>query len=96
MSWLLRWLIRAYWALVPERSRRTCLFKESCSRYVYRMALEHGARAGWKALVGRYRQCRSGYTFVERNGNVELKTAGGVYVPMDELVSALFSRPGAE
>lgn len=54
------------------------------------------ALAGRKPLVGRYCQCRSGYTFVERNGNVELKTAGGVYVPVDELAIELFSRPGAE
>lgn len=55
--------IRLYW-LVPARKRKQCLFKESCSRYVYRITRNHGFVKGFKALLMRWRQCRPGYHFI--------------------------------
>jgi putative component of membrane protein insertase Oxa1/YidC/SpoIIIJ protein YidD len=67
--------IRAYWRLVPARRRRLCLFRESCSRFVYRTTIEGGALAGARALRRRIRQCRSGY-------NVRI-TADGLQIVCD-------------
>lgn len=55
-------LIRLYWAwaLWPASVRRTCLFRQSCSRHVYRTTRRQGLRAGWRALRQRHRQCRAG------------------------------------
>ena len=60
MSYLMCWVIQLYW-LVPKRWRRSCLFRESCSHHVYRIAREAGGRAALQALHRRYRQCRPGY-----------------------------------
>ena len=46
----------------PER-RRSCLFHESCSRYVERIAVEQGAVAALRAAWCRLRACRPGYSF---------------------------------
>lgn len=62
MSVLLRLAIRLYW-LLPESRRRRCLFRESCSRHVYRLAGEKGFRAALAAFRVRSRQCRPGYAF---------------------------------
>lgn len=53
-------LICLYWALWPARVRRACLFRHSCSRYVYYTTRRYGLRAGQRALARRYRQCRPG------------------------------------
>lgn len=60
MKWVLILVIRLYW-LVPVRWRRSCLFKESCSHFVYRVACNEGGWAGIRALRSRIRQCRPGY-----------------------------------
>jgi putative component of membrane protein insertase Oxa1/YidC/SpoIIIJ protein YidD len=57
---LLLVVIRLYWALWPPSARRTCLFRQSCSRHVYRTTRRYGLRVGWLALCQRYRQCRPG------------------------------------
>jgi len=59
-------LIKLYWVLVPEHKRRPCLFRESCSRYVFRAFLTEGVRKGILAFKLRFQQCRPGY-LVRRN-----------------------------
>ena len=48
-------LIRIYWLIIPNRIKGTCLFDETCSRYVYRHLEENGFRAGITALKYRYK-----------------------------------------
>jgi uncharacterized protein len=50
--------IELYWRLTPEHRRRSCVFRESCSRHVYRIARDSGVRAGVSALWHRSRRCR--------------------------------------
>lgn len=57
-------VIRCYWRLTERHVVRTCLFRESCSRYVYRIVQDHGIRAGLAALAARFRSCRGGFTAV--------------------------------
>lgn len=54
-------IIKCYWQVVPPHKRRYCLFRESCSRYVFRVVLEQGSIQGFKAFARRYRTCRPGY-----------------------------------
>lgn len=60
MRLLLLLIIRLYW-LIPVSRRKRCLFKESCSRYVFTITKERGLIPGLKALFRRSRQCRPGY-----------------------------------
>lgn len=50
--------IRFYWLLPSMFRQRKCIFKESCSRYVLRIAQTEGGLAAFKALKTRYIQCR--------------------------------------
>jgi putative component of membrane protein insertase Oxa1/YidC/SpoIIIJ protein YidD len=56
-------LIRLYW-LLPNRYKRSCIFKETCSRYVFRKIQEGGAWAGILSFKERYHQCRSTYSII--------------------------------
>ena len=53
--------IRFYWLIVPNKIKGVCLFKESCSKYVYRKLTEDGFKAGVKALRYRIKTCRQPY-----------------------------------
>lgn len=46
MRHLLIWAVRIYRMVVPPQRRRSCLFRESCSRHVERIAVEQGAGEG--------------------------------------------------
>ena len=57
-------LIKAYWFIIPESKRNCCIFRESCSRYVYRKIIEDGFFYGLKAFRFRYQNCRPGYQLI--------------------------------
>ena len=63
MRHLLIWAVRIFRRVVPPQRRRSCLFRESCSRHVERIAVEQGAVAALGAAWRRFRACRPGYSF---------------------------------
>lgn len=65
MKFFLLMVIRVYWLVTPVHARRSCLFKESCSRYVYRVTAQEGFLKGIRALYTRWKHCRSGYALYE-------------------------------
>jgi len=75
MKYLLLFLIRIYQTLTPKRFRGRCLFKESCSNYVYRIVSQEGLKKGLNALKYRYHNCRPNYYIWEDGGKVFLITA---------------------
>lgn len=64
MKYLLLFIIKAYWLLIPTSKRKHCLFKQSCSNYVFQEAKDQGLVKGLKALLFRYENCRSGYQLI--------------------------------
>lgn len=59
-------VIRLYWLVVPERKRRECIFRQSCSQHVYQALKSEGMKSGIKAFIFRYRNCRPGCeTFID-------------------------------
>ncbi|MGE9313293.1 membrane protein insertion efficiency factor YidD [Niabella sp. CJ426] len=63
MRYFLLFIIRLYW-LIPKKSRRRCLFKETCSQYVYRISRQKGLNAGIAALRDRRKKCRPGFYYI--------------------------------
>lgn len=61
-------IIRLYWFLIPESKRRTCLFKTSCSNYVYTKTKSEGLITGIKALKFRIKNCNPKYSIITING----------------------------
>ncbi len=90
MSWLLRLPIWLYWIAWPEGRRRQCLFAESCSRHVYRVASSHGLGAGLRALLLRVRRCRPGWTILPSDDgrSLRVRLADGTVVDEHDLARA--------
>ncbi len=85
MTPVLLWVIECYWRLVPPSRRRTCLFRVTCSTYVYNTARSRGALAGISAIVRRLRQCRRGFSITfDGEMRPSLHLADGSVLPVDE------------
>ena len=90
MRRLILFSVRLYWRLTNATRRRPCLFRESCSRHVYRITREGGALKGMVAFVGRFRRCRPGYA-VELTGQAGpfLRLADGSVAWPSELADSM-------
>ena len=86
---LLALAVRAYWIFWPKRWKKTCIYKESCSRYVYRLALETGTLAGLAGFFRRMRTCRTGYRFVVAESVLFMEAADGTLIHRSDLSAAL-------
>ena len=82
-------LIRIYWLIIPNRIKGTCLFDETCSRYVYRHLEENGFRAGITALKYRYKVCREPFVIRKNksSNSLELHLCNGDIVNQKEINS---------
>jgi len=84
MKWLLIGAVLIYRGLARHRIRRRCLFRESCSQHVLRVAREHGLARGLKALTWRIRVCRGGYRVLPTpQGHFAIQLVDGTVIPPD-------------
>jgi uncharacterized protein len=65
MKWILLKSIEFYWRYVPDSLKGICLFRESCSRYVYRSLKDNGFKEGYRALKYRFDVCRMPFSIEE-------------------------------
>nr|BFF37363.1 hypothetical protein BACT7_22250 [Tenacibaculum mesophilum] len=61
MKHLLLLSIKAYWKFKPKDKPACCIFRKSCSHYVYEETKRKGILAGVKALKYRLNNCTYGY-----------------------------------
>lgn len=85
MRYFLLVAIHLYWRILPPAKRQSCLFRESCSRHVYRMAKEKGIFEGLKAFNKRVRQCKPGYHVHYQENSVELELRDKTILKQDEI-----------
>ena len=82
MKFLLRGFIRLYWLVWPRRLNRGCIYRETCSHHVHRIAGESGFVAGCRALLLRYRTCRPGYiASTSPEGELGIVLYDGSFIP---------------
>ncbi len=61
MKYVLLFSIKVYWFLKPKDKKPCCIFRKSCSHYVYEITLKEGFLIGFKALSFRIKNCRYGF-----------------------------------
>lgn len=65
MKYLLLLTIKIYWLTIPKQKRNKCIFKKSCSNYVFDITKQEGLIKGLKALKNRFENCRPGYSEID-------------------------------
>lgn len=95
MKLLLMLIIKAYWAIVPSKNRRKCIFRVSCSHYVYQMTKNKGWISGLKALRYRFLHCRAGFNMVEHpiDGSKMMVLRNGQVLPESDISTRLIHQP---
>ena len=91
MKLLLLLIIRIYWFLIPPSKRRKCLFKISCSHYVFDKTSSGGFISGLKALSFRIKNCNSKYNIIIINEEKFLVTATNQVINEDEINTSILT-----
>ncbi|PHR15129.1 MAG: hypothetical protein COA40_03060 [Aequorivita sp.] len=88
-------IIKSYWLIVPKSSRRKCLFKVSCSHYVYQQTKKNGLQAGLRALHFRIENCNPSYQIIDLGDEKILVTKTNKVFPEKELNKLILNPPSA-
>ena len=83
-----------YWLLIPEPKRGRCIFKKSCSHYVFEIEKQVGFSKGIKAFYFRYKNCRSNFDiFQNANTNqIQMLLPTKIIVGCDEIADRLLTK----
>lgn len=65
MKIILLSIINLYWNIIPKEKRRRCIFRVSCSQYVYQITQKEGLYKGLLAFGYRFKNCRGGYQILD-------------------------------
>jgi hypothetical protein len=84
MKYIILLLIRVYW-LVPKRKRPRCLYRETCSKHVYRITKNQGFKNGMEALQLRINTCTPYYNILEIENQRILICKNGMMIEGDEI-----------
>ncbi len=71
--------------VLPEKKISCCIFKETCSHYVYRHTVEGGFFIGISALRQRIKKCRKGHQLHSGLQGFEMELADGTVIKEDEI-----------
>lgn len=91
MKFILLAAIKIYWLCWPKRWKRTCLYRESCSRYVYRITEEKGFKAGMQAFMKRYHKCRADYSVIILDDHLQLRLSDDSILNESEISKELLT-----
>lgn len=94
MKYALLIIIKIYWFIIPEGKRRSCLFCESCSQFVYRETEEKGFIIGVMAFRNRYNSCRPGYEIIriESENAIMMKLSSGEILQENSISKTIVSQ----
>lgn len=83
MKYLILLIIQFYWYTKPKHSQPKCIFKKSCSHFVYDETLQNGFLKGLKAFNYRYKNCRSGFEIFRNPINNKIQ----VLLPTNQIIA---------
>ena len=61
MKYTILFIVQLYWLFKSKNRKAKCIFKKSCSIYVYEKAKEEGFILWIEAFLFRYKNCRGGF-----------------------------------
>jgi len=91
MKYLLLLIIKMYWKVIPVKNRKKCIYRMSCSKYVFEETKENGFLKGIKALNYRYHNCRQGFELFNSpiDGTKQLILPSGEILNENEIAKRL-------
>jgi len=86
MYYIVILIIKIYYKIYPEDQRRVCIYAESCSKYVLRVAKNKGFFEAIKAYSDRIKSCNVDYIHTFPDGVfINITTKNGVILEENEI-----------
>ncbi|MXO05234.1 MULTISPECIES: membrane protein insertion efficiency factor YidD [Flavobacterium] len=94
MKYLTLLIIRLYWILIPQSNRRKCIFKKSCSNYVFEITQKEGFIKGLKAFQFRYKNCRGNFSIFKNpiNDQIQMILPSQIIIDREEIAERLIKQ----
>ncbi|AOC95816.1 MULTISPECIES: membrane protein insertion efficiency factor YidD [Flavobacterium] len=94
MKYLTLLIIRLYWILIPQSNRRKCIFKKSCSNYVFEITQKEGFMKGLKAFQFRYKNCRGNFSIFKNpiNDQIQMILPSQIIIDREEIAERLIKQ----
>lgn len=91
MKYFILLSIRLYWILIPQSKRRKCIFKKSCSNYVFETTQKEGFIQGLKAFLFRYKNCRGNFAIFKNpvNNQTQMILPSQIIISEEEIAERL-------
>lgn len=93
MKHLILFVIQIYWKLIPPSKRKRCIFKKSCSNYVFEITQKEGFKNGLKAFLFRYQNCRGNFQiFINPiNNQIQMILPSQLIIKSEEIAERLIN-----
>jgi len=85
LSFFAKKAIEYYWKNVPADKRRVCIYKVSCSKFVYDKIETRGFISGVKAYLSRIKNCNAHYSISKVNDEIQIKTKSGIFLYEEQI-----------
>lgn len=84
-------MIRLYWLSKSKNSKPKCIFKKSCSNYVYEITKQQGFLKGLKAFGFRYKNCRADILIFKNpiNNKINILLPSKIIIEENEIAKRL-------
>lgn len=93
MKFLLLLAIKMYWKIIPSSKRKKCIFKKSCSNYVYEITQKEGFINGLKAFQFRYQNCRGNFAIFKNplTNKIQMILPSQIIIDREEISERLIN-----
>ncbi|KRD12751.1 hypothetical protein ASE21_02255 [Flavobacterium sp. Root901] len=91
MKYLILFFIRIYWKSIPASNRKKCIFKKSCSNYVFEVTQKEGFMEGLKAFLFRYKNCRGNFSIFQNpmDNKIQMILPSQIIIDREEIADRL-------
>jgi putative component of membrane protein insertase Oxa1/YidC/SpoIIIJ protein YidD len=82
-----------YWNCIPPAKRKKCIFKKSCSNYVFEVTQKEGFISGLKAFSFRYKNCRGNFQIFKNpiNDKIQMILPSQIIIEREEIAERLIN-----
>lgn len=93
MKHLILFAIKMYWSCIPPSKRKKCIFKKSCSNYVFEVTQKEGFIKGLKAFRFRYKNCRGNFAIFKNpiTNKLQMLLPSQIIIETEEIAERLIS-----
>lgn len=93
MKHVILFAIKMYWKVLPQSKRRKCIFKKSCSTYVFETTQKEGFVKGLKAFQFRYKNCRGNFTIFQNpiNNKIQMILPSQIIIESEDIADRLIN-----